>query len=84
MSVRRSISTFAPGRMGDLHDAPFLGRRGVVPVDVVAADDVEDDIDAGAAGRGLYPLDEILGPVVDREVGAELLAGPAFRRRCRR
>ena len=68
----------------DLHD-PALDRRGlVVALDIVAADHVEDDVGALAAGRGLGRGDEILRPVVDGDVGAELAGrrriSPASRR----
>ena len=63
---------------GDLHDASVDGGGLVVALDVVAADHVEDDVGALAVGRRLGGGDEILGLVVDGDVGAELAAGRAF------
>src|SRR5438132_12897422 len=46
--------------------------------DIVAADHVEDRIDAAAMGKLLADLHKILGAVVDRDIGAKLQACPAF------
>ena len=35
----------------DLHEAPVNGERGKIALQIVAADDVEDHIDAAAAGH---------------------------------
>jgi len=51
----------------DRHDVDVAG-------DVVAADHVQHHVDAAPAGRLADHRDEILGPVVDGPVGAELLA----------
>ena len=69
----------------DLHDAA-LDRRGlVIALDVVAADHVEHNIRAVPIGCLLGDGDEILGLVVDGDVGAELAAGFAlFRGACGR
>ena len=69
---------------GDLHDAAFDGGGLIIAIDIVAADDVEHEIGAAVAGRLFGHGDEILGLVVDGDVGAELAAGlrtfPAFPR----
>src|SRR5215469_14268421 len=46
--------------------------------DVVAADHVEDRVDATAIGEFSADLQEILGAIVDRDVGAVIEAGTAF------
>ena len=59
-----------PGALveGDLHDARVVPRRLEVARDVVAADDVEDQVRA----PGLpHDRDEVLAPEVDRALGAE-------------
>ena len=51
ISLEKSVLPFAPPCVGDLHDAA-LDRRGVVVArHIVAADHVEDDVGAAAAGR---------------------------------
>ena len=69
------------GEKGDLHDAPVDRGGFVVALDVVAADHVEDDVGALAAGRVFGRGDEIFGLIVNGDVGAELAAGLAFLRR---
>ena len=54
-----------------LHDAAVDRRGVVVAADIGAADHVEDDVDALAAGGVLGNRHEILLAVVDRAVGAE-------------
>ena len=66
---------------GDLHDAPVDRGGLVIALDIVAADHVENDVGALAAGRGLGGGDEIFGLVVNGDVGAEPAAGLAFLRR---
>ena len=51
---------------------------------IVAADHVEHDVDARAAGEPLHRLDEIVAVVVDRMGRAELLGACGIWRRCRR
>ncbi len=51
--------------------------------DIVAADHVEDDVDATSVRLRLHDLDEILFAVVDRPGRAEALAGCAFLRAAR-
>ena len=63
---------------------PSGASSGDVARDVVAADHVEDEVGALAAGRLLHRLDEVLVAVVDRPVGAELVAGRALFGACRR
>jgi hypothetical protein len=58
--------------------AALLGEAGEVARQIVAADHVEHDIDAAAAGDALHLLDEILRPVVDRVRGADLERAGAF------
>src|SRR5205814_6166597 len=71
---RRGI---APHEADD--DEPSLdGQRDEIARDVVAADDVEDQIDAAAFRAVLDGRDETLVPVVDGALRAELLAGPAL------
>ena len=77
---RKSTVAFGAALEGDLHDAPFDGGGLVVALDVVAADHVEDNIGALAAGRLLRRGDEVLGLVVDRDVGAELAGRPRISR----
>src|SRR5690606_7169345 len=60
-------------------DEPALDREAAhVARHVIAAHHVEHEIHAVAAGLLLDDLDEILGPVVDRALGAELDASLAF------
>ena len=60
----------------DLND-PALDPRGVVVAwRVVASDHVEDDVGPPPPRRLLSCRDKVLGAIVDREVGAELFAGP--------
>ncbi len=66
---------------GDLHDAPLDRRRLVIALDVIAADHVEDKLGALAVGGRLGRGDEVLGLIVNGDVGAELAAGLAFLRR---
>src|SRR5712671_6706847 len=62
----------------DLHDAPLDSRRLVVAFDIVAADHVENDVRAGARGRAFRQRNEILGLVIDGEIGAEAATSVAF------
>src|SRR5436190_893784 len=60
-------------------DEPAFDREGdKIARDVVAADDVEDEVDAAAAGHLLDDGDEVFGPVVDTSLRTELLAGAAL------
>ena len=45
---------------------------------VVAADHVEDRIDAAAVGEFFADLDKILGAVVDRDIGTKVSARQAL------
>src|SRR5262245_23927455 len=65
----------------DLHDAAVDRGSLVVALDVVAADHVDDELGAPTAGRLLGDADEVLGPVVHGDVGAEPAACLAFLRR---
>ena len=60
---------------GDLHDMAFERRGAQVPLDIVAAYHVEDNIGAMAARHFADGFDEILLPVIDGTDGAERLAG---------
>src|SRR5216683_112194 len=62
----------------DLNNAALDGRRLVIALDIIAAHHVEDHFGAAAAGRAFCEQNEILGLVVDRDVGAETTAGVAF------
>ena len=71
--VRARLGEPAAGEADD-EDAAFERdalRRTVVGV---AADGVVDDVGAAPAGELLHRVDEVVLAVVDREVGAELLA----------
>ena len=59
---------------GDLRQAPFEGQAFQVLLDVVAADHVENHVDAALGGNRLDRFLEILRAVVDRVVGARLKA----------
>ena len=61
---------------GDVDQAAVVGERADVALDVVAADDVEDDVDAAAFGLRLDDLDEVLGLVVDGARRPELDGRP--------
>ena len=65
----------------DLHDAS-LDRGGfVIARDVIAADHVQYNVGALVAGGRLGGGDEVLGFIVNGDVGPELAAGLAFFRR---
>ena len=74
----RSMSALEPLRKANRKDAAIPGGGRDVPCDVVAADHVEDDIDAAALGQPSRHADEILGAIVDGALGAQVLAGPAL------
>ena len=63
---------------GDLHEAPFQREDGQISGEIGAADHVEHDIDAAPLREGLNLGDEILRPVIDREIGSERAAEGAF------
>ena len=67
----------AAAQKGDHHEAALERQALQVLLDVVAADHVEDDVDARLAGDARDLGDEVFGPVVDRVIGAER---PAKRR----
>ena len=75
---RKSTVAFGAALECDLHDAALDRRRFVIARDVVAADHVEDNVGALVAGRGFGGGDEVLGLIVNGDVGAELAAGLAF------
>src|SRR5581483_5335703 len=64
----------------DLHDAALDAGRLVIALDIVAADHVEDNIGALAAGRRFGDRDEVFALIVNGEIGAELARGLAFLR----
>ena len=74
----KSIVAVSPPMKPITHQPAFDRQRREIARDVVAADDVENQVDAAAAGQLLDDVDEILGAVVDRALGAELFAGAAF------
>src|SRR3954466_13892100 len=59
----------------DLHDPAFHGGRLVIALDVVAAHHIENDVGAFATSCRFCGGDEILRPVVHRDIGADLAAG---------
>ena len=67
-----------PVEKGDLDNAAIRRRCLIVPVDVVATDHVEDQVDADAIGRILDRSDEILRAIVDGKVRAKITHGRAF------
>src|SRR5262249_45134571 len=64
----------------NLHNAPLDSRRFVIAFDVVASYHVEHHLRAGATSRAFRERNEILGLVVDGDIGAETTAGVAFLR----
>ena len=62
----------------DKAEAALMRQKIELTRDVIAADHVEDRIDAAAVGEVLADLHEILRAIVDRDVGAEIEAGAAF------
>ena len=68
-------SAFGAALECDLHDAPLDRRRFVIARDVIAADHVEYNVGALAAGGRFGGGDEVLGFIVNGDVGAELAAG---------
>jgi hypothetical protein len=79
----RLISAFAPPSSAISTIRP-PSERGEFARQVRRADHVEDHVDAAVVRQRLDDLDEILGLVVDRTLGAERLACPAFVRRAGR
>ena len=65
----------------DLHDAALHRGRFVIARDVIAADHVQYNVGALVAGGRFGGRDEVLGFIVNGDVGAELAAGRAFFRR---
>src|SRR6266581_2749745 len=65
---------FGAAEEGDHGDAAVVGEAFQLAIDVVAPDHVEDDVHPFAAGRLFHGRGEVLGPVVDGAVGAELHA----------
>jgi hypothetical protein len=63
---------------GDLAPAAVDRQALEIAVDVVAADHVEDQVDALAAGLSLDHFDEVLGLIIDRNGRAQLSAFRAF------
>src|SRR5262249_59834867 len=62
----------------DVDEPTLHGERAQVLLDVIAADHVEDDIDAAAGGHLAHHLEEVHDLVVDAASGAEGLAGAAL------
>ena len=65
-----------------MHEPAFERQALQVLLDVVAADHVEDDVDAALAGDPRDLGDEVLRPVVDRVIGAERRGRTRPCRRC--
>src|SRR6476661_4797764 len=63
----------------NLNQAAFEAETLDVADEVIAADDVEDDVDSLARGFPADDLTKILRPVVDGDIGAKLTAGIALR-----
>ena len=63
---------------GDQHQPPVHAQAADVARHIGCADHVQDDVDAALAGEACDLLHKILGPVVDRRVGAQADAGGAF------
>ena len=82
-SRARSICALAPPCVRDLHEPPFERQQLEVARDVVAADDVEHDVDAAPRGRLAQHRDEVGFVIVDGALGAERFARGALRRRSR-
>ena len=84
MMSKIGISALGAALNGDRHVASVLGQAGEVARHIIAADHVDDDVDAAPIGDAVHLLDEVLRPVVDRRVRAELerprAFGVAFRR----
>jgi hypothetical protein len=78
MMWRQSTVTLLPCRKRDDRH-PALQRQALqILLDVIAADDIEDDVDAALGGdRGDFG-GEVLLPVVDRMVGADRLQNAAL------
>ena len=72
------LGPLAAAEEGDEHQAAFRAQRLDVAGDVIAADHVENDVDALAAGQLLDHGDEVFRAVVDGALGAELDTGGAF------
>ena len=72
-----------PTHQGDEAQPSLVGEQVDLPRDIVAAHHVEDRVDAAPAGELAAHGDEVLGAVVDRDIGAEVPAGGAFRLRPR-
>ena len=73
-----------PGLVRDHHQPPLQRQGAHVARQVVAADHVEDDVDAAPRRRVAHRVDEVGHPVVDGKLGAEPEAGLALRLRARR
>ena len=69
---------FRSALKGDLHDAPFDGRRLVVALDVVAAHHIQHDVGTPAVRRSLGRRDEVLLAIVDGHIGTEATARGAL------
>jgi hypothetical protein len=67
-----------------LHQPAVAGERGDVAGEIIAADDIENDVDTLAAGRLLDDRREIFAGEVDGAFRAETLErGALLRARCR-
>ena len=80
---RRSSATSVAEQRGDLDDTAVHRGRAIIHLDIGTTDHVEDDIGAAAVGCRHHGFDEILGLVIDGDIGAEAAAESAFFRRAR-
>ncbi len=82
--VRRRVGDPAAGEAD--HEDPALERDALArPVERVAAHGVVDHVGAAAVGQALHRVDEVVGEVVDHDIGTEVatdlhLLGTARRR----
>src|SRR5215472_14582827 len=81
ISRMRSTVTRDEARNAICTMRPSDGGGFVVAADIIAADHIEDQVDAGPLRRLLAQSDKILGVIIDGEIGAELAAGVTFPRR---
>ena len=65
-------------QQADLDQPAFDGECRQVSRDVVATNDVEDEVDAAAAGQAIDLFDEVVLAVIDGTRCAEPLAGAAL------
>src|SRR5271157_3981596 len=62
----------------NLDDPPVHGRGRIVARDVLASDHIENDVCSSTAGSGEFAGDEVVGSVIDPEIGPQQLAAARF------